>query len=311
MPFRLIPPGSRNNKYWYARISVAGRRYEISTDEVDEKRAGRVAREKEARFRVAGAPVVHPTVSDALDAYISFRRPRKLDLIYLEAVRSELGKLEAITQRDVDLAAQRLYPDASPATWNRCVYTPLLAALAHSGIRPKINRPRQPKPVNRAISDKDRDKLLAKSSGDLRRLLLIIFYTGARVSEAVNLTWENVSLGKNRIRLDVSKTGEHGWRAMHPRLRRDLALTEDIDRRGKVLRWKTRWGPRKALAALVKETGLSFTPHQGRHTFATLLVDAGASLKDVMEAGGWASIQSVTRYVGSNTKRLRGVVGKI
>ena len=51
MSYKLIPPGRRGNKVYYARISVAGRQFEVSTRTADKKLAGAFARQAErARY---------------------------------------------------------------------------------------------------------------------------------------------------------------------------------------------------------------------------------------------------------------------
>lgn len=309
MAFKLIPPGKRRNKTWYARVSIDGRRHECSTGELDQKRARVVARRFEAELRARGAP--GKTVADMIDAYVEFRRPGYEDRRYLAKLRDWLGRRAAVEQGDADEAARALYPGRASETWNRAVYTPLSAVLRHHDVAIRLKRPPMKRPRNRAVSRDVREALIAGAEDpELRLLLLVLFFTGARVSEAIRLTWDRIDLDGRRLRLDATKQDEDQWRPLHDRLIEALA-NRPGERAGSVFRWRTRAGPRKSLAGLCRRLGLRFTPHQARHTFATLLVDAGASLRDVMDAGGWKSIASVARYVGSNVERQRKVIGRL
>ena len=308
MPIKMYAPGTRKgNRFWVARVFINGKRRESSTRETNEGRARRIAEGIERKL--ADGRGASKGIGALIESYIAARRPAKDDERYLLNLKSYLGNRKPITQADAEEAARLLYPGRSPATWNRQVFTPLSAVLRHYGEPVVLKRPRVKPPKHRAVSRAIRDTLINTASGDLKCLLTIMFYTGARISEAISLTWERVDLQRRILQLDVTKTGEHGWRAMPEKLFLELANRGSKD--GRVLGWATRAGPRKALATLRKATGIAFTPHMARHTFATLLVDEGANLKDVMAAGGWRSLNSVNRYVADNVERVRKVVERL
>lgn len=312
MSIRLYAPGTRKgNKFWVARISAAGvKRREISTGEGDEGRARKVAGGVERELSESRGPT--KSIGALIDAYISARRPAKVDEGYLLKLKAHFGKRNRLAQVDAEEACRMLYPKRSAATWNRQVFSPLLAVFNHYDVPIKLKRPRVKPAQHRAVSREIRDTLINSAADpDLRCLLTIMFYTGARISEAVSLTWDRIDLHARKLKLAVTKTGEHGWRAMPEKLFLELANRPLETRIGRVTRWTTRAGPKKALAQLRKTTGIFFTPHMARHTFATLLVDGGASLVDVKDGGGWKSLRSVERYVADNVERVRKVVEKL
>lgn len=310
MSIKLYAPGTRKgNKFWVARISVAGLRREISTDQTDEGRALKFAQAAEREFGEGRS--TSKSISALIDSYIAVRRPSKADEAFLLKLRKHFGKRKSVNQADVEEAARMLYPKRSAATWNRQVFTPLLAVLNHYDVPVKLKRPKMKPVQHRAVSRAVRDTLINSATGDLKTLLTIMFYTGARISEAVSLTWDRVDLHAKKLKLTVTKTDQHGWRVMPEKLFLELANRPEESRVGKVLGWATRSGHRKALAKLCKATGIFFTPHMARHTFATLLVDENASLIDVKDAGGWKSLKSVERYVADNVERVRRAVDKL
>lgn len=307
MPYTLIPPGKRKNKYWYALITVPGHRTERSLRTKDKKQAAKEAARIEREVwdeHVNGA--THETVSHAIDRYIMFRRPRpadEQDLINIGAMIGDVP-LHEVSQKHFDDCAINLYPNASPQTRNRSVYTPLQAALRHSGVNILLRRPKQPRPRHRSLTADQRDKFIAATDdADLRALLCLMFFTGCRISEAISLTWAQVDMQAESALIDMGKTDHEEWVPLHTRV--IAALKELPKARIKVLRWKTKSGPRKPLAALSKATGIKFNPHMARHTFGDLMMESGASLRDLMEAGRWSDAKSAMRYTGRKQDRLR------
>lgn len=56
---------------------------------------------------------------------------------------------------------------------------------------------------------------------------------------------------------------------------------------------------------------IGLKPHTLRKLWATRLADKGASLADLMKAGGWSSISSVTPYLqGKDDNRLEALIKK-
>lgn len=313
MPYKLIPPGKRHgNKVYYARISVRGKRAEVSTGTRDKELARRFAEDAERRFydrHVLGASP--QTVGQAIDAYIAWRRPRIEDERYLLKLKKWLGNktLSEIGQADIDEAARLLLPNRSAETWNRQVYTPISAVMKHAGIPTAIRRPRQRRPRNKALSRTAAETLIASADHDLAVLLTVMFFSGSRITEAISLTWDRVDLNGQRLCFDLGKTDEDHWRPMHPRV--FTALANMPNKSGRVFPWRTRSWPSRKMTTLAKSLGITFHPHMARHSFATWLADAGTNMRDIMDAGGWSDHKSVLRYTGGNVERLRSALNKL
>lgn len=307
MPYKLIAPGKRKNKYWYALITVPGHRTERSLGTKDKKQAARRAAQIERdvwESRVSGGS--NETVADAIERYIMFRRPRKDDEQHLINIGAMIGDvaLAKVAQKHFDECAINLFPSASPQTRNRHVYTPLQAALRHSGVNILLRRPKQPKPRHRSLTADQRDALIgAATDADLKALLTLMFFTGCRISEAISLTWDCIDLDAESALLDMSKTTREEWVPLHPRI---ISAFKALPKKRKcVFRWETKSGPRKPIAALCLKTGIKFNPHMARHTFGDLMMENGASLRDLMEAGRWSDAKSAMRYTGRKQDRLR------
>lgn len=315
MAIKLLRPGTRHaNKVFYARISVPGRRVEISTHTRSPRLARRYAEDYERRLyerHTLGGEAL--TVAQSIDNYIAFRRPALKDERYLLSVRALLGPrhCDGIAQADFDHAAAELYPGCSNETWNRCVYTPFQAALRHSGARVAVKRPRQKRPRHRSVTEPTRDVLIANADdADLKALLILLFYAGPRIGEAINLKRGGIDFEGKRLCFDLTKTDDEHWRPMHPKVAdalRELPVRQD----GRIFRWRTPKGAREIIRKLSARLGLYFTPHMARHTYADLLMEKGGSLRDLMDAGGWKDMRSAIRYTGKNVERVRKAVNRL
>jgi len=62
---------------------------------------------------------------------------------YVQPILAKLGEIALvdIDQMTIDTLATELYPDATAATRNRQVYTPISAILKRAGIDRKVKRP--------------------------------------------------------------------------------------------------------------------------------------------------------------------------
>lgn len=116
---------------------------------------------------------------------------------------------------------------------------------------------------------------------DIQQYALGLLESGLRVSEPERITADGVVLGKgNKPRMAYTDYFEAG------RTRLDY------------------YRLRKALG----EIGLK--PHDLRKLFLTEVVKAGANEFELKEIAGWASIQTASSYIKTNTDRMRQLVNK-
>ncbi|WP_184544138.1 tyrosine recombinase [Streptosporangium becharense] len=191
-----------------------------------------------------------------------------------------------------------------------------------------VRPPRQLRRQPRAISVDEVERLIAASGPDgapltlrNRALLELLYGTGARISEAVGLTVDDVDLtaGAQRVRL----RGKGGRTRLVPlgRFARDAMgayLTGArpciasrgrggpglfLNARGGRL---TRQGAWEVLQAAAERGGLEgVSPHMLRHSFATHLLDGGADVRVVQELLGHASVTTTQVYTQVTVDELR------
>jgi site-specific recombinase XerD len=69
-------------------------------------------------------------------------------------------------------------------------------------------------------------------------------------------------------------------------------------------------GLNKMFKEIVPATGLKFSPHKLRHTFATLMLEGGADIFSVSKMMGHSDIKTTTIYLAASAEHLRGEMMK-
>lgn len=121
--------------------------------------------------------------------------------------------LTEIDQTAIDAAASALYPNGSPATRNRQVYTPICAVLKRSGVRLDLRRPEGsagnkqttwlwPEQAHALFEEAER------LDPEFAALLIVLCYTGLRLSEALGLTWNDTRLQDGYAYVPDTKNNE-------------------------------------------------------------------------------------------------------
>ncbi len=80
---------------------------------------------------------------------------------------------------------------------------------------------------------------------------------------------------------------------------------------GYMFPWRLRGNFYRALRPVLDRLHVYYTPHMSRHGFATALIEEGADLKSIMEAGGWEDVKSVTRYAHADVEQARRTIGRL
>lgn len=194
-----------------------------------------------------------------------------------------------------------------------------------------IETPKSERSIPKVLSMQEVEKLLDAPNQEghfgLRdkAMLELLYATGIRVSELINIDVDHVHLtmgfvrvigkgNKERI-IPVGRTAseaiknyiDHGRADFITKKNRDDALF--LNHQGKRL---TRQGFWKILKKLTAEAGIAveLTPHTLRHSFAAHLVENGADLKAVQEMLGHADISTTQIYTQVTKTRLKDVYSK-
>ncbi|HEY97355.1 MAG TPA: tyrosine recombinase XerC [Dehalococcoidia bacterium] len=152
-----------------------------------------------------------------------------------------------------------------------------------------------------------------------RALMEMLYASGLRVSELVNLDVEQVNLHTNEIRVwgkgskeRVVLIGDPAHRALTDYLER--GRPELLGKKRSDALFVNRYGKRllarrvqKIIDRYARNIGKKVHPHMLRHTFATHLLDGGADLKVVQELLGHVDLSSTQIYTHVTQSRARKI----
>ena len=202
----------------------------------------------------------------------------------------------------------------------------------HQYSNPTLNfyPPKIPKRLPKALTVEQIMSILEISGDDLislrdRALLELLYATGGRVTEIINLNTTDISTIKNEdseittVRVKgkggkerVVPIGSFGLIAVNDYLTRSRptlskVLTQKalfLNQRGGRLTRQSAWS---IVANRAARAGLAevVTPHSMRHSFATHLLDGGADIRVVQELLGHASVTTTQIYTLITIDRLR------
>lgn len=347
MPIKIVEhPKSRN---LYLRGTVRGK-YIFETTGTDNREAAeqiRIRREGELLQESIHGKRLTVTFMQAAAAYLEQGgSPRFLGEQAEDGSWSGLighfmnRKLSSINQEALDEAAAKLYPNASPDTRNRQVYTPFIAVWNH-GARNEWcdsrdwSRPRKPKgtrirAMRRAGTFPVPYEHAAKFVTAMWPLdainMTILFYTGMRPIELITLEDSQVDIKGRWITLPASKTGEpRGVPIAQMILPIMKALTETfggviINRFNQATSTVEPYPEMEdaggqfgaAIRKARDKTGIKdVSPYTGRHSVSTYLVAAGVHpyIKD--QILGHAADDMSRRYTSLPQKNLIKAIDKL
>jgi len=138
--------------------------------------------------------------------------------------------------------------------------------------------------VARFLSREDMATFYKASSPRLRRVIYVLYNTGMRIGEFLNITSDNIS------EHGVNISGKTGSRHIPLRpMTRKLLLTI-------VGAW-TKDGLESAFRKAVARARMGrIRPHDLRHTWASAYLKSGGTLADLRVLGGWGTLSMVQRY---------------
>ncbi len=289
-----------DSQVWHYRGTAAGRRLRGSTGTADKELAKRIASEAENRAwkRHLDGPGASVTMAQAALAYRSAGKSAR----FLEPIEDHWQDtpIREITAGAIRASAIQLYPNAGPATRNRQVIVPTQAIINHAAeldwCAPiKVRRFRIDTKPKKPATREWVDAFTDSSSPHLGALCLFMFGTGARIGEAVALTWADVDLEARTATIQKTKMGD--GRIAHLQQPLVVAIANIPSNRNPhepVFRYLARENVRKAWDGTIKRAGIEkLPPHSCRHGFATAMLRAGVDVKTVAERGGWKDVRTL------------------
>lgn len=278
---------------------------------------------------------LHNVKKKSLNTELSYRR----DLSKMQDYFKEQGitDVKAVDEDALSGYAQYLNNSGfAPATVSRSIAS--AKAFFHycmnEGIIEKdptgvLKAPKIEKKIPGIMSMDEITKLLEQPKGDTpkeirdKAMLELLYATGIRVTELMNLRIEDVNMQmcyivcKSDNKERVIPFGKEAKNAMSKYLNggRD-AMVEDTTSRilfancqGQQMSRQGFW---KLIKYYAKKAGIQsdITPHTLRHSFAAHLVQNGADLRSVQEMLGHSDISTTQIYAAMNHNKIREVYAK-
>lgn len=278
--------------------------------------------EREKRRRFLGDEHAF-TFNDAVMLYDADPSTAK----YLIPIVARLGPLPVatITAQAIRELGRELYPNNAADSWRRWVVTPARAVINHAhdaGKCPPIRIKGFDK-AERVKQDKKRGKKSRqpKTPGSWawllkfrqhanrrnRALALLMFVTGARISQAIAMEPRHLLLDEGKVWIPGAKGHDDRLLSVPPELVSDLRALPVLYPRGwdrrykanqRVFGYASKDGPRKNWITACKRAGIPYLPPHsaGRHGFGQEMnVRQPIDEKAAGEFGGWSDLALMKR----------------
>jgi len=155
-----------------------------------------------------------------------------------------------------------------------------------------------------------------------RLVLSLLYYTGIRKSELLNLNWTDINLSKSFIIIRRGKGGKDRLIPLHKEvsmlldkyLYKRLPLITDaliIGEQGKRMCNGSFVYLLKMYLTLSGLKRKGYTAHSFRHTFATHLIEAGVDLFKVQKLLGHASLDTTKIYINFNSSQMAKAIDRL
>ncbi len=326
--WRKNKDGSKS-AFWYYRFSVNGKdKWKSAGKAGPTTKAMAQAKlaEKKRQIRLGLLDMIDadvPTLIEFSKEYLSYvketiaKRSWRRDEISISHLVRFFGesKLSSITPKDIlDYQSKRLSDGKRPATINR-----ELACLKHLfnyakqrgnffGENPVSNVKflEENNQLERILSLEEEERLLSASAPHLRPIILTAVHTGMRKNELLLLKWSNIDFESNIITVEATNTKN--------RKKKRIPINSSLRKLLLEQKLKTGFSPYiflnpegKAYLGTFSLTtcfenacgragikGLRF--HDLRHTAATRMIEAGASIVAVSKILGHSNLAMTMRY---------------
>jgi integrase len=331
-----------DSDYWYIEFIYNGRRHKASSGTTDKTKARAIEAKMRTELLAGNDPSSLPKITLAqaiaryIDAVIKPKNNAKVlsaDSYLLGRVRRDLGAdllLTDITAARIATYRDRLLgEDLEPATVNRYL-SAILALLNRSANEwgwlravPTIKLLRLNNARYRWLNAEEEASLLAHCPSHLADLVVFLIETGARLGEALRLTWADVDLDRQPrglVKFMKTKSGKPRGVPLTTRARDLLARIKDGQgalkihdpdqgrvflyagkgRAGKgvpLTAYRSYRNPHGSWATAVERAELGdLHLHDLRHTFASRLVMRGVPILAVSKLLGHATLTMTMRY---------------
>lgn len=160
----------------------------------------------------------------------------------------------------------------------------------------------------RYLTDSEIKKILKVCDEEWKNIFLFFLYTGLRLSEFVNLSWNDIDFKKGLIAVQKTKSYKARYIPIAKEVKRIL---REWQGRKKLCKFSADYITHK-IKEICKKAGISdVSPHVLRHTFASRLVMNGVPLRVVKELLGHSDIKTTMVYSHLAPDYMKGIEEKL
>ena len=213
--------------------------------------------------------------------------------------------VKAITPGVIRQSAIVLYPTAGAATRNRQAIVPTQAIINHAAeceLCPRIRVTRFPivkKAKTPATWEWVEAFMAHATKPNLAALACFMYLTGARISQALAVRWEDVDFQARKMLIGATGKGDDERRAHMPNALIAALARIPGERSGLVFSFQSRGNCKTQWAGTIRRAGIKpLSYHACRHGFATGLLDKGVNPITVAKRGGWKDTRHVFETYG-------------
>lgn len=239
-------------------------------------------------------------------------------------------KLDAITTRDIQQYHAEIKTSHCAATANR--HLSLLSKLFKLAVQWErieknpcqgVQKFKENNQRHRYLSEDEIQRMFQAMEAEPNRVIVaalkLLLLTGLRKEEALQARWEHVDLEKGALFLPDTKSGKSRHVVLNPAALALLREQPRLDGNPYVFPGRVAGqainNPIKGFQRILTAAGIeNLRIHDLRHSFASLAVNAGATLYQVQHLLGHASPQTTQRYAHLSDEALReasGAVGNV
>jgi len=234
-------------------------------------------------FQYLDVPFLEATHGDIMKALIKMKEERKLS-------NSSLGRKIAAIKVFYSFLYEMEYIDRNPTL--------------------KLETPKKEERIPETLTEEEVREMLNYAKGRNKLLIMMFAYTGARLSEIVNLTWKDINFKEKTVKF-YGKGKKERIVPLHPELaemllelRHELGTTRIFNISKRRI---------QQIIAKISDfsIGKKIHPHQLRHTFATILLKKGVDLRTIQELLGHAKLDTTQIYMHVSNKQKQEAIKKL
>ena len=184
-----------------------------------------------------------------------------------------------------------------------------------------LEQPKMPQRLPKVVSIKEIEEMLHNNLNPLEHVIMELLYScGLRVSELVNLKFNDIDLNSKYVRcfgkgskeriIPMGETAKNIIKEYLPE--RDLLIKKyNLNTKNLLIMPNGRQITRQDVYTFIHAQGKlihkNISPHTLRHSFATHLLENGADLRVVQELLGHSDVSTTQLYTHISKKRLKDV----